>query len=213
MFYSLIINNPQLKSDCERFFYLKSFLRSEALKCIDSLFVTNENFEIAINILKKTHENKNKIVNEYFHELSNIPIVNKCNSQNLREFVINCRKNWESIQKLDFDDKTLLEALFTFHYQQKLAYSSRKGFEEGRDRDHLPQVDELFDFIDEKCVIVTNVSSVESKFDKKSRKVPLHSSDNNFAQHNANQNVSCVYCKLSHRIYTCQLSLSLLKTD
>ena len=54
LFEAVIINNTTL-SDVQKFMYLKSFLRDEPLKLIGNLQVTNQNFEIAVNILADRH--------------------------------------------------------------------------------------------------------------------------------------------------------------
>ncbi|XP_072400728.1 uncharacterized protein [Diabrotica undecimpunctata] len=69
LFSSLVLNNPKLKSDSEKFYYLKSLLRGQPLSLIESLPVTNQNLDVAISTLKNNYEDKNKLLNSLYQTL------------------------------------------------------------------------------------------------------------------------------------------------
>ena len=72
-------------SDVEKFHYLRNYLKGEALRAIDGLAVTNENYSEAYEILEKRFGNKQMIVNSHMEELcSIIPVEDKDDTKGLR---------------------------------------------------------------------------------------------------------------------------------
>jgi len=55
LFTALIVEDDGL-SNIEKFMYLKTYLKGEALKLIESLELTNNNFVVALDILKTRFE-------------------------------------------------------------------------------------------------------------------------------------------------------------
>ncbi|XP_057662504.1 uncharacterized protein LOC130897587 [Diorhabda carinulata] len=234
LFKTSVLENPQLKSDAEKLYYLKSYLESDALHIVDVLQVNDRNLQVAINLLRETYENKTKIVHVYFSELLNIPQLSKHNPTELSKFATICRRNWTLLQNLELDHKVFLEALITYLYQQKLDYGFKKEFEKCRNRDTLPTVDEFLQFLKEEIEIVDNATgktsqsqtSQNSVSHKRSQsKVAFHSQSqpkfnknsknqssqlkNNSIKQNQNMN-GCVMCSdTAHKIYTCETFLSL----
>jgi hypothetical protein len=69
-FSSLIENNDQL-SGVQKFHYLKSFLKGEAGKVIESLTISNENYKLAWDVLIKRYDNKRLIIQDHVFAIVN----------------------------------------------------------------------------------------------------------------------------------------------
>lgn len=213
LFTALIIDNSCL-TDIQRFFYLKSALKGEALKLVDSLDITNDNFQIAVDILKKRFENQICVVNSYFNKLLEISPITKCTSAALRDFVATLKKNYEALKKLDIEYQDLFEYLLVYMFEKKIDFGTRKAFEQDRDIDALPNLDEFFTFLEKRCVVLENISSAdsrhESRYQRKPDKVSFHLQNNSRScgessnNNNNNRNIFCSFCETSgHKIYTC----------
>lgn len=104
---------------------------------------------------------------------------------------------------------------------RKLDYSSKRAYEEERDRDTLPTIEESFEIIEKRCSILQNINSQETRQPKASAKlirqgtalvgsVNTQTGSVNTAQDIRNSQLNnagkCTYCSNSnHRIYTCTL--------
>uniref|UniRef100_A0A6P7GWC3 Uncharacterized protein LOC114343709 n=1 Tax=Diabrotica virgifera virgifera TaxID=50390 RepID=A0A6P7GWC3_DIAVI len=77
LFDALIVKNETL-TDVQKLVYLKSYLKGESLQLIDSLPIINENFVIALNILKKRYEIKFAIINSYLQAIFYCNNISKC---------------------------------------------------------------------------------------------------------------------------------------
>ena len=62
-------------SDVEKFNYLRGYLKDEALKTIEGLTLSEENYEKALNILKERYGNTDIIISRHMKELVSLPSV------------------------------------------------------------------------------------------------------------------------------------------
>lgn len=210
LFTTLIINNSQI-TNIQRFMYLKGYLRHEPLRLISNLQLTNDNFDIAINILSKRYSNKLLQVNTHINSLFEIPVVTKCNANNLREFLTQAKQNIESLDNLL--TKEMQSDLIILHLlEQKLDFNTRKGFEMNRDSTQLPTLDAFLDFLNKKCVSLEILNPGQQVSHNRQRgSFPSNSqSRSHFSAHSQTHtsqpqtNFNCSYCRLNgHKIYTC----------
>lgn len=69
-------NNISL-DNVQKYLYLKGALSGEALNLIKNLPLTNDNYQIAIEILKKRYENKLVVINSHLKGMLDTPAINK----------------------------------------------------------------------------------------------------------------------------------------
>ena len=91
-------------SDVEKFNYLRMYLKGEALRAIDGLAVTNENYSEAYEILEKRFGNKQIIVNSHMEELCNIDdVTDDDDTKGLRRLYDTVEVNLRSLRALKVD--------------------------------------------------------------------------------------------------------------
>ena len=91
-------------SNVEKFHYLRGYLKGEALRAIDGLAVTNENYSEAYEILEKRFGNKLVIVNSHMEELCLIEAVeDKDDTKGLRKLYDTVEVNLRSLRALGVD--------------------------------------------------------------------------------------------------------------
>lgn len=207
LFEALIVKNEQL-SNIQKLIYLKSYLKGEPLQLIDSLKIVNDNFEIALGILKSRYENKIVIVNAYLSAMLDIPGISKGKSSSLRELATTVQKNMQSLKNLGLSHEELWNVLMIYLIQKKLDFNTKKAFESERDHSEIPSIDFFLKFIEKRCLVLESIEYSSPKMQRKNVSVN-HStnssnsnSNNNFEKNSRVQN--CLFCKKpGHRIYTC----------
>ncbi|XP_050515916.1 uncharacterized protein LOC126890770 [Diabrotica virgifera virgifera] len=221
LFSSLVLNNPKLKSQSEKFYYLRSLLKGQPLSLIESLPVTNQNLEVAISTLRNNYEDKNKLLNSLYQTLLDQKPINKCNASEIRSFYVTSKKTLDLVKNLKLSDHDTLDTLLVFLLEKKLDFQSRRAFESERDLTTLPSVDLFFEFLRKRYTILENLnmfdgnSKHDNNFtknsDKSSPKINLHA---NVSDPNT-RNISstgkyCNYCnERSHSTYVCTKFLKL----
>lgn len=221
LFSALIIDSKDL-TNIERFIYLKTFLQGEPLKLIETLNLTHDNFQIALDILIDRYQNQFATINFLINALIDLPNLTKCTSTSLRDFITSIKRNLDSLKNLkcpvEHWDLLLLNIL-----ERKLDFGTRKGFESERNLKKLPTLDEFFKFLEKRCMVLENLSSSEAHSQKpfqrhlgpppntsrSQQKCSYFSSDaQDPSSSQANQSTGfkvCLFCSENgHRIYSCQ---------
>jgi DNA repair exonuclease SbcCD ATPase subunit len=72
-FKSIIEDENNMLNNCQRFQYLRSCLSGEALRAVESLTVSSENYNVAWDILKKRFCNKRLIVHDHIIAITKAP--------------------------------------------------------------------------------------------------------------------------------------------
>uniref|UniRef100_A0A6P7H927 Uncharacterized protein LOC114348866 n=1 Tax=Diabrotica virgifera virgifera TaxID=50390 RepID=A0A6P7H927_DIAVI len=201
LFDTLIIQNQSL-SDIQRFLYLKSYLQGDSLKLVDSLKVTNENFSIALDILKNRYQNKVTIINSYLTEIIDIPTLRNSSPQALRNFLTTVTKNMQLLKNLQFSSTELIDIILVFLLESKLDFSTRRLFETERNHSDVPKLDVLLKFLEKRCIVLESLENTNPR-QAKNVKVSHHASSNNTSEDSDKNNTSnnlvsgfyCIFCK------------------
>jgi len=98
-FTSLIHDNRKLTA-IQKFQYLRSSVKDEALQVISSLNTTIENYEIAWDFLKGHYENKRLIINSHLTRLLEFPQITKNKPKTLKQFIVHIRTHLKALEVL-----------------------------------------------------------------------------------------------------------------
>jgi len=96
----LIINN-QAQDDVKKFNYLLSSVTNEAYQLIQNLSVTQENFNVAWNLLCDRYNNERLIAAAHVKSLLSLPVINKESATALRALINQFQSNLNAIKALD----------------------------------------------------------------------------------------------------------------
>lgn len=152
-----------MRSDSENLFYLRSHVSGEPLKLIESLAISNDNFQVALDLLNNRYNNVRQILANHFNQLLSIPESGKCTVANLKEFITNAQSTYESLLTLDYQSKELFVALISQIISLKLDYQSRKAFEEQTSHNFLNTPTNLFEFLNNRCMVMESIQTVQPK--------------------------------------------------
>lgn len=85
-------------SNVKKFYYLKSCLKGDAARVIQSIEVNDINYEIAFKLLRKRYENKKVIIQSHIKCLFELPIVGKNILDDLRSLSDDIQKNLRALK-------------------------------------------------------------------------------------------------------------------
>lgn len=98
-FNSRVHDNPNL-SKIQKLFYLKSCLKEEAVTTINALKISEDNYEIAWNLLTERYNNKRVIAQKHVKTLMEIPNISKESASELRKLLDTVRSHLRSLKSL-----------------------------------------------------------------------------------------------------------------
>ncbi|XP_056637689.1 uncharacterized protein LOC130445826 [Diorhabda sublineata] len=213
-FQALVDQNQQL-SQVEKLYYLQGRLRGEAEKLIQQLELTDENYLVALRILRERFENKKIIIDKHVEELFNMPVITKESAPFIRNLIDTFKQLITSLKALgeptDSWDHLLIQLL-----KIKLDARTRERWHEHlhlQNKREPPPLSEFLDFLVNPC------EYFESKEKTDNQQTMLKSNYYNHTHKNANNSqtitcavtqAQCAYCKdQDHYIYSCKKFLKL----
>lgn len=96
LFNSLIHNNTQL-ANIEKFHYLVTSLAKEPLALVKAIPMSESNYLIAYETLLKRYQNKRKLATGYYHEILNLPNLQRASSKDLRHLIDSFTENLSAL--------------------------------------------------------------------------------------------------------------------
>ena len=215
-FETAIYKNEEL-SDVDKFNYLKGCLRGSAASAIDGISLTNDNFKVAVSILKDRFANPQLLISSYMDSLLKLPSVNSVEQPSrLRELYDKIEVNVRSLDSLGIKSETygnLLSPIIMSKIPSELRLIISRKFEKEKSWD----IEEL-------------LKSIKSELEARERCTTMKVSDNNNAraaasvnrdkfQHSRQsapttasalfvgktQNVYCSFCKGPHPSVKCSV--------
>jgi len=201
--YKTLILDDNSLSKFEKFMYLKCYLKGEPKELLEALEPSDHNFDTALDLLKTRYDDKTAIINAHLRGLLENSKFTKCTSQNLRDFVVNGRKHLDTILNLNVTDKELWNLYLLHAFAKNIDIGTLKGFEQQRDGNVIPTVNEFFDFLDKKAKLLerldTNIDSKPPRQPSRRYERPaLHGTGDGAFK------IKCLFCnKDGHKLASC----------
>ncbi|XP_071578665.1 uncharacterized protein [Temnothorax nylanderi] len=195
-FKSLVYSEPNL-SNVDRMHYLCSCVKGEASKALDHLAVTEQNFEVAWNILVSRYDNKRRLITVHLQNLFNLPSLTAETSKDLRNLRDQTNTAIQALKNLGREVEHW-DDLLVFLVAQNLDQSSRKAWElKLGDTIDYPRYRELDQFLESRIRALEILPPPKEKPGESSKKKSL-------ASHSASAvPLACSICKANHLLYQC----------
>lgn len=154
-----LVGDDKSISDIRKFHYLRGCLKDDALRCIESLSVSNANYTSAISLLENRFANKRLIVQEHVTNILNIPSLVKTSHAELRQLSDTVNINLAALEVLELPVKEW-DAMLIPIITEKFDYATKKEWQSKLDKD-LPTYEGLKKFIEKRCRILESINCVK----------------------------------------------------
>lgn len=144
--FTKLVHDNKALDNLAKFHYLRDALIDGAERVIDSLELTSENYEAALNLLEERFHNTKLICREHIRQLFDYPPIVHCSSESLRSIVDFFNAHLRALSTLgrptaDWND-LVVHLLYI-----KLDDGTRSKFDEKSSPNELPVLDELLKFL------------------------------------------------------------------
>lgn len=199
-FTALVDKNATLSCG-QKFYYLKEALRDGAKQVIESLEVSEQNYLVAVGLLKARFDNKRLIKRAHIASLFNIPALTKESYHSLRRFLDEINKHVRALKNLGESVDTW-DSILLYLISTKLDTITKRDWEKYSAKlKNEPKLTDLEIFLSERCNIL---ETIESNVNRTQNKPSSRGSDTrSFVSGNSNRNTGCAFCKGSHHIFSC----------
>ncbi|XP_046382360.1 uncharacterized protein LOC124153308 [Ischnura elegans] len=213
-FNSLIHENVSL-SGIQKFHYLRSTLRGEALQVIASLATSEQNYGIAWGLLRQRFENKRYIINMHVKAIFEFTQLVKESSTEVRNLVDHFNKHLRALQAMGQPTDSW-DALLIHLITSKIGLKLHQDWEASLPRDEMPSVARLLSFLQEKSDVMETVGAhraVRTAITSRHQEKGPFSKTSRSMVGNVAIASKCKLCKGSHQLYQCSIFLKKSVTE
>lgn len=220
MFLSLVHNDAYL-DNVKKFYYLLGSVKGDAARVIECIEVTNENYEVAWNLLVSRYQNESVIIKHHVSTLIELPNVGKIIHLELRKLTDSLKKHIRSLETLGEPVKQWDTLLF-YLIAKKLDTATQKEWESlfiaKTVNNQKPIFSEFIAFLEKRCLLLETLhhqkndyksNSLDQQNVNRNKHFPRREGDKQFAGYAFNSKPCCPMCKENHPIFACDKLKSL----
>lgn len=147
LFESLIDTNPYL-APVQKLQYLLNYVEGDAKDSIAHIVLTNENYAIALDILRRRFNNERKICDDYVNKILDLPRMEQRSAEGILNISTALTLSLHGLNQCHFQT-TSWAPIVVACVTRKLDEESRQKFEESlMDSRKVPTLEILIDFLD-----------------------------------------------------------------
>lgn len=146
IFKASIHQNKNL-SDAMKLQYLKSSLKGDAFRIVQSISIVDSNYELAWSLLEERYSNSREQVYAHLKRFMNMPVIQSESSSailNLIDIASECMRSLETLEQKVEGFSTIM---FAYILSQKLDINTKLWWERNLKKDSLPNLPELLEFL------------------------------------------------------------------
>jgi len=161
MFESAVHNNPSV-SKVQKLVYLKSLLKGEASRLVNSLILSESNYDTAWQLLHDRYQNQREILFSVLRKLFSLPNSNS-SAMAIRQLVDSTKDCIRSMEIINLKTDLSSEAIILYVLIEKLDQTSRQLWEQSLSDTFVPRLCVLFEFLEQRSRAVAATSSNPTK--------------------------------------------------
>lgn len=198
LFLSLVHSSPNL-STIQKFYYLRSSLDGEALKLIQTIPISNEQYSVAWNLLKDHYQNPRRLKRIYVQSLFDLPVMQRETAADLHslveKFQINVKVLKQMGERTEHWDVLLIQLL-----SSRLDTITKRSWEEYSEINGVVEFEKLIEFLQHRVNVLETVGDCSTAAQPNAKRM------NGLRSYGATvQNIhSCPACSNQHYLYQCE---------
>ena len=212
--YKTMVHDKVGLSNIQKFHYLNDALSGDAARVIQSLGVSDANYDLAWKSLLDRFEDERSLIHFHLSSLFNLPVLTKGTFVALRQLIDDTSNNLMALKSLGEDtdawDTVIIHMLTTkLDFVTKREWEKRMLSMNGR-----PTFREMLTFLENHCKYLQRVATdkTETNQGNDQRKLGTKSSNSKPSERrtsHATTKILCPLCQESHAIYHCKKLLEL----
>ncbi|XP_063915614.1 uncharacterized protein LOC135131698 [Zophobas morio] len=203
-----LIHNNKLLNEIQKFHYLKSSLKDEALQTIDHLTPSIASYKTAWSLLEDRFDNNRLIVQHHVRAIFSLAHVTK-DSKSLRQMIQTTTTHLKVLESLQrpvkqWDDLLIHIISSKLDHNTLIAWESSLGHE-------IPTYEQLEKFVVQRCQTLESLESVSistnNKFNtnvNQSAKPIQKGYMTRPATHVSTSSIQCSICNQNHQLFRCK---------
>ncbi|XP_036145656.1 uncharacterized protein LOC118646575 [Monomorium pharaonis] len=222
--FKTLIHNSDL-SNVQKHQYLVSSLSGAAARVVESIEISEQNYEIAWDLLRERYEDEKAIRKRHVQCLFELPRVHRESSNAIRDLIDHVQKHLRVLQSMKLPTESWGELIISL-IEKNLDSATRKRWEEHAEMHEELMTKTMIDFLQRRCQVLERAALSEGIKDVTSGIKTSEKNDNNKIKSASNSRLQtkttlsttiqggrCYVCQGPHLIYTCNQFLNLSVKD
>ena len=211
-FYHMFVELVHVRTDLtsiQKFHYLHSSLRDEALNVIKSLPITHENYTVAIELLRARYDSRLIVTAYYVANVLGMKHMQQDSMVSISKFIDDLTANINALNSLNLPVNTF-EIIFVHFLAQKLDDRTSRLWKESLTDEQLPNYNNFIKFLNTRRQLLQNVSAPTGSSygrqvsDKTSYRKPARCAEfTGSLVHTQTSNRFCQLCCGNHKLSEC----------
>ena len=207
--FSALISKNETLSDIQKFHYLRTSVKGEALEVIQSLDISAENYETAWELLRNRYENKKYIVNKHVKSLFELHAMEKETASALKQLLDGTIKHLRALKNLGLPTEHW-DTIVVHLVSTKLDITTLREWEKSLATNELPTTDQLVEFLTKRIQVLEALETNRTKgkqgqmgtFQQKPK--TEYRGGKIVSMHVSQNENKCKLCEKLHPIYMCE---------
>ena len=144
------VHTNETLMNAQRLQYLKVSSKGDAAKIINHLTITDANYAGARNELQTRYANLRLIVRSHIRAMLEVPVMKGETAQRMRNLFETFREQKQALETFGVPVYQR-DAILVYHISEKLDSESRKAWELGHAGNDLQTIEQMTDFLSERC--------------------------------------------------------------
>lgn len=207
--FTVIIHNTRIPT-VQKLQYLRLSLKGIAAQLIESLEVTEGNYEVAWNLVQERFENKRLIVHTHVSKLFAVNKLERESALEMRSFFDAFMRHLGALKAIG-EPVDEWSTLLVHIASSKLDDKSLMVWETSRIDTSVPTWKEFTTFLNHRCqtLAAVEVSKLQGRNMAQKQLVPVRRSFSTVQSRSTSSETKCSMCKLIHALYQCPKFLAL----
>ncbi|XP_072380581.1 uncharacterized protein [Diabrotica undecimpunctata] len=156
--FNSIIDADDSLTDIEKFIYLKSLLTHDALKVVDNIPLSGENYSLVRETLEKRYTDHNLIVKQLITNIVDTKsLQNNASYSQLKDFTLAITNSYRALNNLDLSSKELLNLILIHITSSKLDHATLRSIEFSPESNKIKDFNQFLTMVDDRAKHLENL--------------------------------------------------------
>ncbi|XP_028164477.1 uncharacterized protein LOC114355705 [Ostrinia furnacalis] len=212
LFMELIGKNFKL-SNVQKLYYLKGYLKGEALNLVNNLPLINQSYHDAIALLNRRYDTKGLMIKTHISTILDLPSITRGTAQAIRSLVSQISQQMSALRSYD-EPVDSWDSILVCIVMKKLDSLTVRLFSAEQDFCSMPSMESLLSFLERRAISLEASSACDTSRTERAS-MSFHISTCNTKPNPKCNNakstmIPCLLCRDScHKLYKCPTFLSM----
>lgn len=220
--YRAMVHDDDGFTPAQKFYYLRSCLSDQALDLVQSIPISDGNYEVVLEKLKRRYDNKSLVIQSHIRSILDMPVVDESSAKALQKLHSNVSTQVAALRALG-QPVDQWDAWLVTIVTSRLDKGTGHSWQLHLKNTELPKYKDLETFLASRCVAMESSEAVfpnetpnkltVSNNAKTMSSKPNHSAKKALISTNNKSTRPCPCCSESHRLFMCEQFKGLSLTE